>query len=133
MAATGHIALLDEDEDTRTLLALALEAAGHQVTEVTSGLRLVSVLEVERPDLLIVEPGTRWIDGLAVVRALKRSERFCRLPVVFLSGRRRPADLAAGYAAGAADYFVEPVRVEALVQRVAEILAEQEEGRWTSS
>ena len=89
----------------------------------------MATLEIEQPDLLLVEPGVRWLDGVALVRALKRNPRFRDLPVLFVSDRRRPSALEAGYRAGVADYFIEPLHLGALLERVEEILGEWRHGR----
>lgn len=121
----GCIVVLDDDSDTRAMLRLALETEGYHVVEAQSGLRLVSVLEVDRPDLVLSEANLSWTDGLGLCRAMRSNPAFGDVPVVFLSVRRGPGDMAEGLAAGAVDYFHKPVALPALLARIDEVITER--------
>jgi DNA-binding response OmpR family regulator len=124
-AAEGRrkITIVDDDRDTREMLTLALELAGYEVTEAANGLRLISTLHVDRPDLILLDVMMSWIDGFELCRSIKKNEEFRDIPVIFISARRTPEDVQRGLEAGAADYFPKPVDVEQLVKRIDQILA----------
>ena len=112
------IAIVDDDRDVREALQDAFAEAGFDVNLAANGLRLVSALQVDRPDVILLDVMMSWIDGFELCRALKSNPEFRDIPVVFLSGRTAPGDIATGLSCGAVDYFRKPVDVEALVSRV---------------
>lgn len=116
------VAVVDDDRDVREFLARALGSAGYDVTEAQNGLRLVSALEVDRPALILLDVMMSWIDGIELCRALKRNPRYRSIPVVFISGRADRATVDQGLEAGAADYFAKPLDVQALLDRVRELV-----------
>lgn len=116
------IAVVDDDRDMRAWLAHVLEEAGFDVILATNGLRLVSTLQVDRPDLILLDVINSWIDGYELCRALKQNPQFRDIPVIFLSGRSAPTDVERGIACGAVDYFAKPLDSRKLVQRIRELV-----------
>ena len=116
------IAVVDDDRDVREWLELTLSEAGFQVILAANGLRLVSTLQVDRPDLIILDVVMSWIDGFELCRALKKNPQFCDIPVVFVSGKTSQADRRYGLSCGAVDYFPKPLDSRLLVARVKELV-----------
>ncbi len=87
-----------------------------------NGLRLVSALQVDRPDVILLDVMMSWIDGFELCRALKRNPAYADIPVIFLSGRSTDSDVAAGIAVGAVDYLCKPVDGRTLLARVDELV-----------
>ena len=80
------IAVVDDDRDVREWLQLTLSEAGFDVKLASNGLRLVSTLQVDRPDVILLDVMMSWIDGFELCRALKKNPEFCDIPVLFISG-----------------------------------------------
>ncbi len=120
------IAVVDDDIEVREALQDALTDAGFRVKLAANGLRLVSALQVDRPDVIVLDVMMSWIDGFELCRALKRNREFSDIPVVFISGRTSEADQQQGLACGAVDYFPKPIDLGALIDRVREIVGEME-------
>lgn len=117
------IAVVDDDRDMRSWLEMVLRDAGFSVMLAANGLRLVSTLQVDRPDIILLDVINSWIDGFELCRALKKNPQFRDIPVVFLSGRSAPSDIDRGLACGALDYFAKPVDSRKLVDRIHELVA----------
>jgi DNA-binding response OmpR family regulator len=117
-----RIAVVDDDRDMRAWLAHALDEAGFDVILAANGLRLVSTLQVDRPDLILLDVINSWIDGYELCRALKQNPQFREIPVIFLSGRSAPPDIERGMACGAVDYFAKPLDSRKLVRRIHELV-----------
>jgi DNA-binding response OmpR family regulator len=122
MKPRGKIVIVDDDRAVRERLRQVLEKAGFEVAQAPSGLRLLSLLEVDRPDLILLDVRMSWINGFELCRAMKANPVYRHIPVVFVSGRSAEADIATGMACGAADYFVKPVDTLRLVARVTELV-----------
>jgi len=117
-----RIIIVDDDRDTRELLALALETEGFEVTSAANGLRLISSLQLHRPHLILLDVNMSWIDGFELCKAVKKNESFREIPVIFVSGRGEPEDRRRGIEAGAADYFVKPLDLDRLLTRIRELV-----------
>lgn len=116
------IIIVDDDRETRELLALALQMEDFEVTQAANGLRLISTLHVDQPDLILLDVNMSWIDGFELCRAVRKNEDFKDIPVIFISARSSSADVKRGIEAGAADYFTKPVELPTLIARIKELI-----------
>lgn len=129
MGVQRKIMVVDDDKDWRDLLCLRLQEAGFEALVAANGLRLVSSLRINRPDLIILDVMMSWIDGFELCTALKANQEFRDIPVIFISGRTSREDIDHGYACGCADYFTKPLDYLALIKRIEQITtAPQENG-----
>ncbi len=123
--ARRKVIIVDDDRDTREMLTLALSLEGYEVSEAANGLRLISSLHVDRPDLVILDVMMSWIDGFELCRSIKKNDQFKDIPV-FLSARKSGDDQRKGLEAGACEYFTKPVQVDKLIARVKELIGPSE-------
>ncbi|OJH40433.1 response regulator [Cystobacter ferrugineus] len=119
------VTIVDDDRDTRELLSLALESEDFEVNAAANGLRLIASLQLKRPDVILMDVNMSWIDGFELCKAVKKNEQFRDIPIIFISGRGEPEDKRRGAEAGAADYFVKPLDLEALIRRLRQLLPQQ--------
>ena len=117
------VTIVDDDRDTREMLTLALELEGFELSQAANGLRLISAMHVDRPDVILLDVMMSWIDGFELCRAIKKNPTFGDVPVIFISARKSAEDERAGLAAGAVAYFPKPLDMDRLVARIREILA----------
>jgi DNA-binding response OmpR family regulator len=120
-AHSPKVILVDDDKDAREFIAAALETCGCSVLQAANGIRLISSLHVDRPDVILLDVNLSWVDGFELCRSVHQNELFKDIPVVFISGRTSPSDIAKGKDVGGADYFVKPVSIEQLVERVRQL------------
>ena len=125
------VIIVDDDRDTREMLTLALDLEGYDVTQAANGIRLISSLHVDRPDVILLDVMMSWIDGFELCRSVKKNEEFRDIPVIFISARKTAEDLQKGTDAGAADYFTKPVDIEKLMSRIGELAARSRAARET--
>src|SRR3954465_6205035 len=109
--------IVDADRETREMMALALRQEGFEVAQAANGLRLISTLHVDRPDVILMDVNMSWIAGFELCRAVRNSEAFNGIRVVFVSGRSASSDVKRGLECGAADYFTKPVELPTLIAR----------------
>lgn len=127
MPAKPKLIIVDDDRETREMLALALEMEGFEVSQVANGLRLISTLHVDRPDVILLDVNMSWIDGFELCKAIRKNEEFSNIPVLFVSARASPEDVKRGLEAGAVDYFTKPVELSRLVARIRQLVVEQKD------
>ena len=121
-SAKPKIIIVDDDRETRELLAMALQMEDFEVTQAANGLRLISTLHVDQPDLILLDVNMSWIDGFELCRAVRKNEDFKDIPVIFISARSSSADVKRGIEAGAADYFTKPIELQTLIARIKELI-----------
>jgi DNA-binding response OmpR family regulator len=94
--AARTVLLADDDEDFRSALAELLAEDGHQVISVPSGEASLAVLDDaargrrRAPDLLILDLLMPKMSGVEVLRTLRASKRWSRLPIVIVTGANDP-------------------------------------------
>ena len=106
------------------MLQVALEVEGYDVLLAANGLRLISSLHVDHPDLILMDIMMSWIDGYELCHSVKKNPEFKHIPVIFVSGKKLPSDIKRGYEVGAVDYFTKPIDLDALLARIREIIGE---------
>jgi DNA-binding response OmpR family regulator len=122
-AGISKVAVVDDDREVRDGLKDSLSDAGFEVMRAANGLRLISTLQVDRPDVILLDIMMSWIDGRELCRALKKNQEFCDIPVVFISGKTSPEDIQTGLSCGAVDYFPKPIDSRKLIRRLKEIVS----------
>lgn len=107
--------LVEDDAHTRGALAANLEAHGYGVRAAADGEEALVLWELRRPDLVLLDLGLPGIDGLGVLRRLRRD---ATTPVVILSARGQERDKVEALDAGADDYLAKPFGMAELHARV---------------
>ncbi|MBK8252780.1 MAG: response regulator [Polyangiaceae bacterium] len=113
--------MVEDDEPTRRLLAITLRR-GYDVLAAADGVEGLELATSGRPDLIITDVMMPRLDGITMVRELRRRDPSRRVPIIFLTAKGGAADVAAGIGAGARHYLVKPVRLQALEEMVKSLL-----------
>jgi DNA-binding response OmpR family regulator len=119
------ILVVDDDTKILRLVRTYLERAGYRVVEASDGRTALSAIALEAPALVVLDVMLPEVDGLAVLRAVRRTDR---TPIIILSARGLTDDRIAGLAAGADDYLPKPFSPAELVLRVQRILERSDGG-----
>lgn len=119
MTSAGPILVVDDDAKIVRLVRMYLEREGFRVIEATDGRRALAAIADEMPALVILDLMLPEIDGMAVIRAVRRTDR---TPIIVLSARGTTGDRIAGLSAGADDYLPKPFSPAELVLRVKRVL-----------
>lgn len=90
-----RVLILEDNDDLRVLLRLALERDGHRVEEVDRGGDLVRRAAAFAPDVVLVDLRMPAINGEEAVARLRADERTARVPVVIVSADARTGEIAA--------------------------------------
>jgi len=115
----AKITLVDDDENIVTSVSLALESHGHAVKAYYDGAAGLAALENDPPDLAILDVKMPRMDGMEVLRRLRRTSD---LPVIILTSKDEEIDEILGFNLGADDYMHKPFSQRLLIERVKAVL-----------
>lgn len=121
--------LIIEDTPANLQLTMAiLEGAGHTTLSASTaeqGLRMASAEPVE---LILMDMRLPGIDGMTATRLLKEDPRTRHIPIIALTASAMKGDEQRMRAGGCAGYVAKPIRYQALLQTVDEVLAQHKVG-----
>ncbi len=118
-APSPAVLVVDDEEQIRRFLRLALEAAGYRVTEAETGQIGLNHSAAERPDGIVLDLGLPDMDGTTVLRRLRE---WSQTPVLVLSVREGEEDKIGALEAGADDYLTKPFSSRELIARLRAVL-----------
>lgn len=116
-----RVILIEDDALVRKLLEKCLLSAGWQVLALRDGRELQREIEQFPADVLLIDMGLPYIDGLALVESLRA--RGIDTPVIMLTGYDLPHLHATVRGSGANDLVQKPYDQEELLRRMARLLA----------
>lgn len=115
---TPLILIVDDIPKNLQLLSSILNSEGFQIAFASSGVQALSVVGITKPDLILLDIMMPDMDGFEVCRRIKSNESLVDIPIIFLTGRIEPEDLAQGFQLGAVDYILKPFNTTELLSRV---------------
>ncbi len=108
-----RILLVEDNQDTRDILRIALELDGHHVEGVSDGAHGIHVARVTSPDVALVDIGLPGLNGYEVARGIRAALGESVL-LIAVTGYGRHDDRRQADEAGFNAYLVKPVRYEEL-------------------
>ncbi len=117
------ILVVEDEPQIAGIVRDYLEHAGFAVIAAGDGAAALAIVRARRPDALVLDLGLPRVDGLDVIRAIRRDSR---VPILILSARGDETDRVAGLELGADDYVVKPFSPRELVARVRAVLRRAE-------
>ena len=118
--SAATLLVVEDEPPVRRVLRTVLRAAGYQVAQAESGAGALRQLEAGAPDLLLLDLGLPDIDGTHLIQKLRQTSA---VPVLALVPRGDGADGRQALEAGADDLLDKPFDTDALLRRIAAVLA----------
>ena len=116
------VLVVEDEPHIRDLVALHLELEGWTPEVVGDGSLALERLRARPFDLVILDIMLPGLDGLTVLKALRRDARNGDVPVLLLTARREESDKVLGLESGADDYLAKPFGVAELVARARALM-----------
>jgi two-component system KDP operon response regulator KdpE len=114
-AAGPRILVVEDDDEARAVLVRELESRGYRTDEAPDGATALARWEAIRPDVVLLDLGLPDIDGLDVIRRIRRD---AMTPIVILSGRYAEREKVEALERGADDYVTKPFGLAELHARI---------------
>ena len=115
-----HILVAEDDKHARKLLETVLKREGYEVLTAQDGEEVLTTLERQHVDLILLDIMMPKIDGYEVARQLREAN--FNLPILMVSAKQLPEDKKKGFIVGTDDYMTKPIDVEEMLLRVRALL-----------
>ena len=117
------ILLVEDERDLAQVVRRELAAAGYETLYAADGIEALELHAREQVDLIILDWMLPLLNGLDVLRRLRRNSS---TPVLMLTARSEEADRVIGLEVGADDYLTKPFSMRELIARVRAMLRRSE-------
>jgi len=118
------VLIVDDTEDVRTLLRMALTIAGIEAVEAHEGPTALEMLaDGVHPDLVLLDVQMPVMDGWRVLEEIRRAPWTHDLPVIMCTVKSRPEDMLKGWELGCDGYVSKPFDLGALVMTIEQVVA----------
>ena len=119
---TAKILIVEDSPSMRSLVREALERDGYEVTESVDGRHALDLLEGMTPDVIITDINMPNVDGLELLRAVRRLPSLRFTPVLILTSESGLDLRETGRAAGATGWLVKPFDPDQLRRVIGQVL-----------
>lgn len=120
--ASKVILTVDDEEHILELLKYNLEQNGYQVIQAETGEEAVTILDSQEIDMVLLDLMLPGIDGMDVLKYIRKTERISSMPVIMLTAKGEEIDTVLGLEMGADDYIGKPFGVHELQARIKAVL-----------
>jgi len=103
------VLIVEDEEDAAELFAEMMRVSGFRVLKTSSSAPAISIMNAEKPDVVILDIMMPDISGLDILRQMRVDPGLSSIPVVVVSAKSMPADIKNGMEAGASTYITKPV------------------------
>jgi two-component system NtrC family response regulator len=110
--ASERVMVVDEDTSTRSIVTSVLRKRGYAAVTACSAEVAIRAFEADRPSAVILDVLAPGLDGLALLAALKKSDR--EVPIIVISAHADTTTVVQAMRLGAADFITKPITEEAL-------------------
>jgi two-component system chemotaxis response regulator CheY len=119
---TASILTVDDSSSLRMAIRIALTGAGYAVTEAADGKEGLEKAEADKFDLIITDLNMPNMDGLSMIREIRKGTVQTGTPIIFLTTESDDAMKQQAKAAGATGWLVKPFVPEQLIKISRKVL-----------
>ena len=128
--APPNILVVEDDRETRALIAKYLRSHACNVSTATDGREMARTMNDHRVDLVILDVMLPGEDGLSLCRKVRAQSQ---TPIIMLTAKGEDIDRIVGLEMGADDYLPKPFNPRELLARINAVLRRQAAGRMASA
>lgn len=130
MANAKRVLVIDDDSDFSDYVSIVLSSHGYEVRQAASADEGMRILKQETIDLVILDVMMSYVlDGWSVSRQMRHDPRLCRIPILMVSAivsAEEDGLFPKGPESKIDGFMSKPIEPNALVRRVAELIATSE-------
>lgn len=122
MSQTAKILVVEDDAHIRRLLTATMQRAGHAVVEAADARQALALLDIEKPDVVLLDLGLPDRDGLELIEPFRLRST---ATLIIVSARDDSSEKVAALDLGADDYLTKPFDTDELLARIRAALRHQ--------
>jgi two-component system KDP operon response regulator KdpE len=130
MARPSKILIVEDDPHIRRLVRSALQRAGHEAIEAATAREGLSLVDIEKPDAVLLDLGLPDRDGIELIQPIRARTQ---AGIIVISARDDTAEKVAALDLGADDYLTKPFDTEELLARIRTALRHRQSGETQGS
>ena len=120
---TRKILLVDDEPDILEFMAYNFRKHGFSVATALNGNEGIAAAQTDAPDIIISDILMPEMDGIQMCKEMRTDKRFTNTPFIFLTAVTDDYKVLYAMSAGADQFASKPIRFEALLQMVNDLLA----------
>jgi CheY-like chemotaxis protein len=113
-----RVLVLDDDDDYRRMVVVALRAQGHEVFERSNGTDFITHVLAAKPDVLVVDCHLPGITGPEILALLTEHPQCGRIGALLVSAANMPHFSDSAHSHGRALFMQKPARLSQLVRAI---------------
>ena len=110
------IMIVEDEEETRRYLSNYLKRKEFRIIEAENGEEALKKLEIEEPDLILLDVNMPKMSGFEFLKAIKSNPKRQHIPTIMLTIRKGAEDLDKGLTLGVDFYLPKPFTLENLTR-----------------
>jgi CheY-like chemotaxis protein len=116
------VLVVEDFEDTRLFLRLALEDHGFIVFEAENGQKAVENADRDKPDVILMDLTMPLMDGFAAAKLIRQNENLKHVPIIAITAHQETDFRSDAKASGFDAYVTKPIDVQWLKELIAGLL-----------
>lgn len=125
---SASLLLVEDDASLAAITRRFLLQAGYKVTLAVSGEEALSLIQKQKPDLVVSDVQLPGISGLKLCEWLKENKATASLPIILVTVLGKTQEKIQGLRLGADDYLTKPFDAQELLARVEAVLRRSRDG-----
>ena len=118
----NSVLVIEDEQEVREMLNFSLSRSGFEVWETANAEEALRRLDGPLPSLVIIDWMLPGMNGVDLVRRLRRDKHTAGLPMIMLTARGEQADKLKSFDCGVDDYITKPFSPRELVARMRALL-----------
>jgi len=114
----ARVLVIEDEDHIWKIIQYKLKNENHDPVWASDGLKAMQILEEMKPDLIISDIMVPYLDGLQILKEIKKNDELKDIPVIMLTSKSQEKDVISGLEMGAQDYITKPFSPAELILRV---------------
>jgi len=116
------ILIVEDSDDARYFMRLALEDLGYIIVEAENGVRAVEIAQAERPDIILMDLSLPIMDGIAATEKIRACDGLDGVPIIAVTAHQETDFRVGAKAAGFDAYVTKPIDIGFLSELINGLL-----------
>lgn len=119
------ILIVEDNAINQSLIDIRLKKMNYETHIVNNGKEALEYLEVESPDLILMDMKMPVLDGYATTKLIRLEERLKDIPIIGLSANALKKDILEALNSGCDDYLTKPVNFAELKLKISSLISKR--------